>query len=271
MPQRPKRLTPSRGPLDLFGSEVRRYRQLAGLSLAQLAEKIPFAPSTIGEIERGESGCDRGFAEECDRVLDTREALAHLHDGLFDGREAVFPKWFEGWPEIEGKAEILRIYEPLVITGLLQTPSVADVLLYGDQQKVTGRMERQAVLARDDPPPPRLVYVLPERVLRSRVGTAAVMYEQLHHLADAVSPRLSVQVIPDGEPHPGNSGAFVIATLAGGEEVGYSDAEPHGIIRDGRSDVDRLNRRFTDISTYALPATMSAVLIREIAEEAWKP
>lgn len=186
-------------------------------------------------------------------------------------REAVFPKWFEGWPDIEGKAEILRIYEPLVITGLLQVPSVAEVLLYGDQHKVSGRMERQAILVRDDPPPPRLVYVLPERVLRSRVGTAAVMYEQLHHLADAVSPRLSVQVIPDGEPHPGNSGAFVIATLTGGEEVGYSDSEPHGIIRDSRSDIDRLNRRLTDISTYALPTAMSAALIREIAEEAWKP
>jgi transcriptional regulator with XRE-family HTH domain len=91
MPQPPKRLTHSRGPMDLFGSEVRRYRQLAGLSLAQLADQIPFAPSTIGDIELGKAGCDRVFAVECDRLLDTREALAHLHDGLFDGRSARFP------------------------------------------------------------------------------------------------------------------------------------------------------------------------------------
>lgn len=144
-------LTPSRGPLDLFGSEVRRYRQMAGLSLAQLADQIPFAASTIGE------------------------------------------------------AEVLRIYEPLVITGLLQTPNTAEVLLYGNKEKIDGRLKRQAILVREDPPPPRLVYVLPERVLRSRVGTAAVMYEQLLHLAGAVSPFITVQVIPDGEPHPGNS------------------------------------------------------------------
>ncbi|WP_344405503.1 helix-turn-helix domain-containing protein, partial [Actinomadura nitritigenes] len=156
MPQRPKRLTPSRGPLDLFGSEVRRYRTLADLSLAQLAALIPYAPSTIGEIERGESGCDRGFAEDCDRVLDTRDALAHLHDGLFDGRSAAFPEYFAEWPDYEGQAEILRAYEPLVIYGLLQTPGYADVLLYGDQQAIQARMDRQAVLSRAEPPPPRL-------------------------------------------------------------------------------------------------------------------
>lgn len=271
MPQRPKRLTPSRGPLDLFGSEVRRYRQLAELSLAQLADKIPFAASTIGEIERGESSCDRVFAEECDRVLDTRDALSHLHDGLFDGRSAAFPDHFAKWPDHESQAETLRTYQPLVVYGLLQTPSYAEALLYGDQQAIQGRMDRQAILIRDEPAPPRLIYLLPERVLRSRVGTGEVMYEQLHRLADAVSPRLSVQVIPDGAPHPGNSGAFVIATLPGNSRAAYTVSEPYGRILDGPSDIERLHERFTDISTYALPAEMSAVLIREIADEVWKP
>lgn len=271
MPQPPKRLTPSRGPLDLFGSEVRRYRQMAALSLAQLADQIPYAASTIGDIERGETGCDRVFAEECDRVLDTRDALTHLHDGLFDGRTAVFPEHFADWPEYETQAESMRSYEPLVIDGLLQTPRYADVLLYGDQHAVQGRMDRQAILTRDEPPPPRLIYILTERVLRSRVGTAEVMNEQLHRLADAVSPRLSVQVIPDGAPHPGNLGAFRIATLPGNTRVAYTASEPHGRILDGLSDLERLHERFADIATYALPTELSAVLIREIAEDAWKP
>jgi len=271
MPQRPKRLTPSRGPLDLFGSEVRRYRELAGLSLAQFADKIPFAASTIGEIERGEAACDRVFAEQCDRVLDTREALTHLHDGLFDGRTAVFPEHFAAWPDQEAQAEILRSYQPLVIHGLLQTPKYAEVLLYGDQQAVQARMDRQAILTRSEPAPPRLIYILPERVLRSRVGTGEVMYEQLHRLADAVSPRLSVQVIPDGAPHPGNSGAFTIATQPGDLRTAYTVSEPRGRILDGVSDLRRLDERFADIATYALPAELSVALIREIADGVWKP
>lgn len=270
MPQRPKRLTPSRGPLDLFGSEVRRYRTLADMSLAQLAAVIPYAPSTIGEIERGESACDRGFAEDCDRVLDTRDALAHLHDGLFDGRSAVFPEYFAGWPEYESQAEVLRSYQTLLVDGLLQTASYAEVLLYGDQAKIKGRLERQAILTRDVPSPPRLVCLLPETVLWHRVGTAAIMREQLLHLADAISPRLSVQIIPDGAPHAGHAGSFSLARLPGGEVTAYCEGEPHGRIIDGRSVIERLNERFMDLSTYALSADQSKALIRQTAEERWK-
>ncbi|WP_433151098.1 helix-turn-helix domain-containing protein [Actinomadura nitritigenes] len=270
MPQRPKRLTPSRGPLDLFGSEVRRYRTLADLSLAQLAALIPYAPSTIGEIERGESACDRGFAEDCDRVLDTRDALAHLHDGLFDGRSAVFPEYFAGWPEYESQAEVLRSYQTLLVDGLLQTASYAEVLLYGDQAKIQGRLERQGILTRDNPPPPRLVCLLPETVLWHRVGTGAIMHEQLLYLADAISPRLSIQIIPDGAPHPGHAGSFSIARLPGGELTAYCEGEPHGRIIEGRSVIERLNERFMDLSTYALSAEQSKALIWQTAEERWK-
>ncbi|WP_165966441.1 helix-turn-helix transcriptional regulator [Actinomadura sp. 7K507] len=256
--------------MDLFGSEVRRYRTLAGLSLAQLGEQIPYAPSTIGDIERGQSGCDRGFAEDCDRVLDTREALAHLHDGLFDGRSAAFPEYFAQWPEHESGAEVLRSYQTMLVDGLLQTPAYADVLLYGDQTKVQGRLDRQAILTREEPIPPRLVCLLPETVLWHRVGTAETMREQLLQLADAISPLVSVQIIPDGAPHSGHAGSFTIARLPGGELIAYCEGEPHGRVVDGRSEIERLNERFMDLSTYALPTDQSAALIRQTAEERWK-
>jgi transcriptional regulator with XRE-family HTH domain len=270
MPQRPKRLTPSRGPLDLFGSEVRRYRTLAGLSLAELAGLIPYAPSTIGDVERGQNGCDRGFAEECDRVLDTRDALAHLHDGLFDGRSAAFPEYFAKWPDHESQAEVLRSYQTMLVDGLLQTPGYAEVLLYGNQTKLQGRLKRQAILSREEPVPPRLVCLLPETVLWHRVGTAEIMREQLLHLADVVSPLVTVQIIPDGAPHAGHMGSFTIARLPSGDLVAYCEGEPHGRIEDGRSAIERLNERFMDLSTYALSADQSAALIRQTAEERWK-
>ncbi|WP_067905671.1 helix-turn-helix domain-containing protein [Actinomadura chibensis] len=268
MPQRPKHLTPSSGPLDLFGSEVRRYRQLAELSLAQLADKIPFAASTIGEVERGETGCDRVFAEECDRVLDTRDALAHLHDGLFEGRSAAFPEHFARWPDYEGRAETLRSYQPFLVDGLLQTPAYAEVLFRGDTNGVKGRIDRQAVLTRATPP--RLICVMPEIVLWNKVGTAEGMHDQLLHLAELITPMLSVQVIPNGAPHPGHLGPFVLARLPDGNQVAYAEAEPHGRILDGRSDIDALSERFSDLATYALPADHSGALIRQTAEERWK-
>ncbi|MFC9969693.1 helix-turn-helix domain-containing protein [Spirillospora sp. NPDC127200] len=268
MPQPPKRLTPSRGPLDLFGSEARHYRERAGLSLRALAEKIPFGASTISEIERGEAPCDLSFAECGDEALDTGGALVRLHMGLFDGRSAAFPAYFLGWPEREAEAEVLRSYQTMLVDGLLQTPAYASVLLNGDAAKVEARMDRQAILKRENPP--RLVCLLPETVLWHRVGTSKLMHEQLLCLADAISSRVSIQIIPDGAPYSGHAGSFTLARLPGRTYAAYCESEPHGKIVEDPSEIERLSEKFLDLGTYALSADQSGALIRETAESRWK-
>jgi hypothetical protein len=269
MPQPPKRLTPSNSALDLFGSEVRRYRVLANHSIKQLADKIPYSPSFIGAVERAESHCERTFAEHCDAVLGTKEALAHLHDGLFGNKKDGFPEWFRKWPGVEAEADTLQVYSPIVIHGLLQNEAYASTLLLGDREATEARLARQAILTRSDPVPPRLIYVLPETVLWYDVGGPDVMREQLKYLADAVTPRLSVQVVPNGLPHPGNEGAFVLATLPDGGEIAYVETGARGIMMDAREDISRLKDRFAAICTQALPTSLSAELINRTIEEKW--
>lgn len=269
MPQPPKQLTPSNGALDLFGSEVRRYRERASLSIAALADLIPYSPSFVGAVERADSGCERGFAEAVDGVLDTHDALVHLHDGLFGKKSGAFPEWFEKWPRVEEKAERFTVYEPLVVHGLLQTPEYANVVLGGDREGVEARMKRQAILGRDAPPPPRLVYVLPEHVLWLDKGGPDIMRAQLEKLVAVVSPRLSVQVVPAGIPHPGSDGALIVATLADGTDVGYVETPARGIMLEAADDIMRLKSVFTDISTNALPVGMSIDLIKRTVEERW--
>ncbi|MFI0370515.1 Scr1 family TA system antitoxin-like transcriptional regulator [Actinomadura sp. 1N219] len=269
MPQPPKRLTPSNSALDLFGSEVRRYRVLANYSIKQLAAKIPYSPSFIGAVERAESHCERSFAEHCDAVLDTKQALAHLHDGLFGNKKDGIPEWFRKWPGVEEESSTLKVYEPQVVYGLLQTEEYASTLLFGNRESVEARMARQAILTRTGPNPPRLVYVLPEVVLWYDVGGPSVMQAQLKHLADSIGDRLSVQVIPNGVPHPGNEGAFVVATLPDGKEVALVETAARGIMMDSREDISRLKDTFDAIGTQALPTRMSADLINHTAEEKW--
>ncbi|MBW8481444.1 helix-turn-helix domain-containing protein [Actinomadura parmotrematis] len=264
----PHKLTPNAGPRHLFGSEVRFHREAAELSLRGLADMIPFGASTISEIERGLVGCDLVFAELTDGALSTGGALTRLHVGLFDGRAPAFPDHFVQWPQREGRAELLRAFQPLAVWGLFQIREYAETQLYGDVGKVEARMRRRDVLTRETPP--RIVYLVPEHILWHRVGSPEIMYAQLLHLADSISSRVAIQVLPDGSPHPGHLGAFVLARLPGGEEVAYAEAEPHGQILDGRSDLEMLNERFTELATYALPADMSGALIRQTAEERWK-
>ncbi|NVI91071.1 DUF5753 domain-containing protein [Actinomadura sp. BRA 177] len=270
MPQPPKRLTPSNSALDLFGSEVRRYRVLANYSIKQLGDKIPYSPSFIGAVERAESHCERKFAEHCDNVPDTKQALAHLHDGLFGDKKDGFPEWFRKWPTVEEETGTLKVYSPIVVHGLFQTMEYASSLLFDDSQAVESRMARQAILSRTTPQPPRLLYILPESVLWYDVGGPEVMRPQLQRLAQANSARVSVQVVPSGARHPGNEGEFMIATLPSGEEISYVETPARGIMMDARQDISRLRDRFDAISIQALPVNLSVDLINRTIEEKWK-
>jgi hypothetical protein len=239
------------------------------MSIAQLAEKINYSPSFIGAVERAESGCERGFAVACDETLDTKEALAHLWDGLFSKRPGnPIPDWFEEWPKIEDDSEVLCVYNPCVIYGLLQTEEYAEKLLFGDRAQIEARMARQNVLTKPDAP--RLTYLLPESVLWYDVGGAEVMGPQLDRLCDSVTPRLSVQIVPNGQLHPGNRGEFTVATLPRGTEIGYVETTARGMILDAHKDIAALKDDFSAIRAQALPVGMSIDLIQRTKEEHWK-
>ncbi len=147
----PKRLTPSNSALDLFGSEVRRYRVLANYSIKQLGDKIPYSPSFIGAVERAESHCERKFAEHCDNVPDTKQASRPPPRRPVRRQEGRLPEWFRKWPTVEEETGTLKVYSPIVVHGLFQTMEYASSLLFDDSQAVESRMARQAILSRTTP------------------------------------------------------------------------------------------------------------------------
>jgi transcriptional regulator with XRE-family HTH domain len=268
MGQEPKKLTPSKSAKDRFGSEVRRYRDLERISIAALANKIPYSASYIGDVERGDSGCVREFAEACDSVLNTREALQHLWDALFATAGSPVPEWFTTWPKIVDDAVLLRVYDPMVVYGMLQTPEYADVVLFGDRAKIENRLARQAVLTKANAP--RLVYVLPEWVLHHDIGGPEVMAAQLERLCEAASPRVTIQVVPNGQPHQGDRGSFTLATLPNGAEFAYMETAVRGMILGNPDDLAQLRDQFESIRSHALPSGMSIDLIKRTMEDRWK-
>ncbi|XVQ89238.1 Scr1 family TA system antitoxin-like transcriptional regulator [Microbispora siamensis] len=68
----------------------------------------------------------------------------------------MFPSWFGKWREKEQVATTLRTYQPLVVPSLLQTEAYARVLLSGDESAAAARLDRQRILAREDPRPAAL-------------------------------------------------------------------------------------------------------------------
>jgi hypothetical protein len=69
------------------------------------------------------------------------------------------PTWFEDWLEAEREAHTLRLWSPILIRGLLPTAEYARALFPGAgaddvqaEQMVVARLERQAILDRQDSP-----------------------------------------------------------------------------------------------------------------------
>ncbi len=121
-------LDPGASPLHFFGAEVRRAREAAGMTLAELGALVPCDASTVSRIESGLLSPAERFAESCD------EAFGQM--GGWFGRffraslkwDGPYPRWFEDWVDAEGRAAVLRGWEPLLVPGLLQTPEYARAL-----------------------------------------------------------------------------------------------------------------------------------------------
>ena len=94
-------------------------------------------------------------------------------------------------------------------------------------RRVEIRLERQEVLTRADPPPPKVGVVLNEGVLARRVGGPEVMRAQLEHLMrERDRSNVVVQVLPfSGGEHPGMVGPFTMLTFLDPADPGVVNVE----------------------------------------------
>jgi transcriptional regulator with XRE-family HTH domain len=90
-----RELDPGASPAHFFGAEVRRAREAAGMTLADLAALVPCDASTVSRVESGLLSPTGRFAAACD------EAFPHMtgwftrfynNSSSWDG---PFPRWFE--------------------------------------------------------------------------------------------------------------------------------------------------------------------------------
>ncbi len=260
---------------------LRYYRVKAGISQADLGSRVFCSGDLISKIEKGQRAPSQEFAVACDGVpeLNTGGSLAELREQLRDYlRQQVYPGWFHRWPEAEGQARALRWYEPLLVPGLLQTEDYARAVLRGAQpdadderiaDQVAARMQRQEVLAKEDPP--HLWCVIDEGVLHRRIGGRKVMHDQLLHLAEmSERPKVSVQVVPfSAGARAGLLGAFIVADSDGTAGTLYLETATTGQVVEVPSVVSQAALIFDMLRSEALPRGASKDLIMTTIEERW--
>ncbi|UPT20361.1 helix-turn-helix transcriptional regulator [Thermobifida alba] len=253
-----------------LGRQIRGYRERAGLSQHEVAQKIMVSPTMLSAMERGARGIKREHLERLDKVLGTGGILVDSWDA---SSGAGIPEWYQDGTERERAAYEIRTYQPLVIPGLLQTERYAHTLLRAGMptspaeeiaRLVRGRMDRQAVLKKKDPP--RLVVAVEETVLRRPFGGRDLMAEQLAHLLEeAQEPHISLHVIPfETEYHPGFPEAFTLYSLHDRPDILYLETRRSS---SATTDIGDYARVFRDLLGAALPPSASRELIAQIQGE----
>jgi transcriptional regulator with XRE-family HTH domain len=126
--------------------------------------------------------------------------------------------WWRDYPEIfsnefpgfENDAIRIRMFMPLNLPGLLQTPDYMDALMLAGarspawrRKAVEGRKRRQEILGRSDRTPAEVTAVITEASLRYRWGPKADRREQIEHLitmSERSNIKLRIQRFVDGLP-----------------------------------------------------------------------
>lgn len=229
-----------------LAAELRRLRDESGMSVTEAAKRLDWQASRLSRIETRQSGIG---APDLRKLLDLyavedegyRAYLAELarrmnERGWWQKYAGMIISEYADLISLEAEARTIRAYEQELVPGLVQTPAYARAVIRASRptdtaqeidRRVEIRMERQEVLIRADPPPPRFSVVLSEGALRRPVGGHDVMREQLEYL---MRPRdranVTVQVLPfDAGVHPAMVAPFTMITFPDPDDLGVVNVE----------------------------------------------
>lgn len=260
---------------SVFAEELIAMRNQRGWTQEEAAAKMIVSTSTVANIESGYRAPTPAQAALADEVFGTPGTFQR-HERRMRG--IPFSAGFRPFQPHEAAARLIKTFQHSLIPGLFQTRGYAQAITeaYPEttaevvKERVDGRMERQAILFREDPPPPRVHAILDEQVLHRNVGGPAVMAGQLAHLAElAAMPRISIQVIPTDTPHAGLLGAFVIAATDQPPAIVYLDSALDGQVIESADVAETIDVVFRALQMEALTGSVSLAKIEEAAQR-WK-
>jgi transcriptional regulator with XRE-family HTH domain len=267
--------------------EVKRLRELSGLSPDEAAQRLDFSKSKLYRIENGRSRID---ADDLEDMLDLYDVRSPERDALIAlGRDSRRRGWWTTYKDVftgsyvglESEAAKIQVTTHIV-PGLFQTAEYARAVIAATgpwlgaeeiERRVAARGARQrAVIGRDNPPD--IHVVLDEAALRRGIGGlggATVTREQLAELSKAgTRPRITIQVLPfSAGACASMAGDFVMLTFPEAEDppVAYAEGLFGDVYLESADELDRFRLAWTHLLDKALSPADSAALIDRIREE----
>ncbi|MFC7547180.1 helix-turn-helix domain-containing protein [Plantactinospora sp. GCM10030261] len=193
-----------------IGAELRRLREIAGLSGERVAQEFDWSQSKVSRIESGwpftvkdVTGLLMFYGVSADLRAELLAATAQdTGESTWVLQAGGYPRRQETIADMESATKRIRHYQPVVIPGLLQTYDyarlVAKAVGASDPEAIAeARMRRQETLNAKSAP--RYEAVVDARALLLRLGHLDVLRDQILGLVDrAGHKRVSLQVVPLG-------------------------------------------------------------------------
>ncbi|NWF27967.1 helix-turn-helix domain-containing protein [Streptomyces sp. PKU-EA00015] len=269
-----------------LGQELRRLRELKGMTAEEVAERLLVSQSKISRLENGRRSISQRDVRDLCGVYEVEDH--RIVDSLMQmAKDSRQQGWWHAFGDIpysvyiglETDAASLRVYEPQVVPGLLQTRQYAEALIAGAlpesgitdiEKRVSVRLRRQERI-RDAEHPLRLWAVIDEAALRRRVGDRQLMREQLEHLVElSHQPHVTVQVLPfDMGAHPGINGQYAILEFpdASDSSVVYIEGVTSDLYLEKANDVQKYSVMYEHLRAQALNVEQTRQFIETIAKD----
>lgn len=269
-----------------LGQELRRLRELKGMTAEEVAERLLVSQSKISRLENGRRSISQRDVRDLCGVYEVEDH--RIVDSLMQmAKDSRQQGWWHAFGDIpysvyiglETDAANLRVYEPQIVPGLLQTRQYAEALITGAmpesgttdiEKRVSVRLRRQERI-NDAEHPLRLWAVVDEAALHRLVGDKQLMREQLEHLVELSHlPHVTVQVLPfEMGAHPGINGQYAILEFpdASDSSVVYIEGVTSDLYLEKANDVQKYSVMYEHLRAQALNVDQTRQFITDIAKD----
>ncbi|MFI5583580.1 helix-turn-helix domain-containing protein [Amycolatopsis sp. NPDC051758] len=264
-----------------LAASIREVRKETGSGVRELARRIGVLPQLLSQWEYGHR---TPRLEDVTAILGALGVVGHRKQQILTlAKGASEPGWITyGTPgmqlaaviECEKAAGSIVEWSAMGIPGLLQTPAYARALFgswssseHEVDQKVMVRLERRRIIVGSEPTP--FEALIGEAALRERLGTPAVMAEQLRFLAEISEFRtITVRVVPARCGwHPGIPGPFIVYSFPDKSAVVYFEHLSSGAFVPDDHDVRKYRAAVKGIQAVAMSPAESSSFLIGLAEE----
>jgi transcriptional regulator with XRE-family HTH domain len=266
-----------------MGVELKTQRELKDLTLREVARRAGWSAPTVSKWENGRrispidaaiylANCGTSAPERA-RLLELTKPPNDLYwvrpyfDRLVDPMKSLIIQ--------ENLATSITYYSPVAIPGMLQTEDYVRMCYDMTGRYTTERLEvltraridRQNLLQRRDPP--MCIFYVHERALRSVVGNAALMHEQLQYLVLTTNvPHCAIRIVPESAvAFRVLSSTFTLMEFTDHPAVVYEETYTAGLFIDERIAVEAFYILVARLEQTALSEAQSRECLIRLSEE----